>query len=594
MNLLIAFTIFTSIGFGRQDVISELLERMTTTEEVENIAIISITEDPFEYLQNDFSNNIPCVIYKKGNAGMFNKDIRKVLRRNLFFIVCCNVDESTLVEAGSVLQRLHSSKGLFIDNSNSTKSTEFFQWCWKNGFLDVLLWTRSSQNHILRYEQFPNFRTFKIEDVIKDDLFDAKKQLENLNGYPIRTIIANEPPRVIKYFNSRTNRTMIGGYFYDTFYNFVKNLNATFTQKKSAEKYDMDNFVKRVISKEVDICANPYVAGENYSHSFPLKTCRWDLMVPVVAVKSPYQYFILPFEGKVWVMVVLTLFYVSVMSSVMEFLVSGKFKWMQCFCEVLLRFLNMSSEAHLYNGFMRILALKLQVFLFAFVMNNLYLALLTTFLATDLPGTNIETLDELTKRNFKILGFQNVSEGVLKTINNATLTELFVIVTVEEINHSRDKLRNSSFAYSVADDKTYFILKQQERLKRPVFHVMEHALSVFQFGFMVPFDSPFLSPLNDFVMKIHDSGLLSKWQKDGIEHGKLSGVLEFMSEVDYGPYRPLHLLDLQFAWLILLFGGISTVLVFSMSWVLHFVTYSNSKTSLSVRSRNYKPDFTIL
>lgn len=310
------------------------------------------------------------------------------------------------------------------------------------------MWTRSSQNHILRYEQFPNFRILKIEDVEKDVLFNGWTQLRNINGYPIRTVIANEPPRVMKYLNSKTNKTAFGGYSYNILDNFVKYVNATLVKFDFTESYNMETFLKLIISREIDICVHPYMSGEDHSISFPIKTLRWEIMVPLGGKCEPYLYFILPFEEEVWVVILLTFVYITIVSSLMQFLVSGKFKWMESFCEVLLRFLNMSSEVPLYNGIINILALKFQLLVFGFIMNNLYLAHLTTFLATDLDVKNIDTIEELVQRDIKLIGLHFETERLLKLANHEHFERILIGVPSAEMNLQRNKLRNTSCAFA--------------------------------------------------------------------------------------------------------------------------------------------------
>lgn len=87
----------------------------------------------------------------------------------------------------------------------------------------------------------------------------------------------------------------------------------------------------------------------------------------------------------------------------------------------------------------------------------------------------------------------------------------------------------------------------------------------------MPIDSPFLAPFNDYLIRIQQFGLTSKWEKYGVATGKLSGELEIMHEEDYGIFRPLCLSDLQFAWLCLVIGNGLGALLFLGLWFNHFV-----------------------
>lgn len=518
---------------------------------------------------------IPYVLFKKGDAKNFNRDLRIVLKKKLFFIVCCDDDKDTLLEAATVLRTFHSSKGLFLNNNNLTSPTTFFQWCWQNGFLDVLLWTRSSPNNILRYEQFPNFRVLKIPEVIKGELFNAEKQFRNINGHPIRTPAINDPPRVLKYFNPKINKTVLGGYSYKILDTFIRNVNGTFSDMTFIKKIDIQYIEKLVVAGDIDIFVHAYIPGINYSISYPISTPRWEIMVPVEGKLDPYLYFILPFEKEVWLAILITLFYISVMSSFVQYAISGKFKWLDCCCEVLLRSLNMSSEVPLHNRVVILVAFKLQLILFAFIINNLYLANLTKFFATDSLITKVDTLDALIQKNIKVLFFSYEADYYIRISNNKAFEKNIVRVSLPELDQLRNKLKNTTFAYTLGEDRTFYYFKQQERLKRPLFRVMEDCLMILQFGFPMPLDSPFLTPLDNFITRILQSGLIHKWEKDGIDDGILSGDLDIMKE-DFEDFRPVYFRDLHFAWLCLIIGITMSILAFIGSWI-SFLSFKKNR-----------------
>lgn len=180
--------------------------------------------------------------------------------------------------------------------------------------------------------------------------------------------------------------------------NFVNNVNRTFTWLKNIRNFNHQDFRRRILMREIDICAHMYSFEKNFSNSSPVKALKWIIMVPAKGRLDPYLYFLLPFQRAVWYAILLTICYISALISVMEYVVSRRLKWMICFSEILLRFLYMPSEVPVRNSSIKISACKLQVIVFAFIVNNLYLAHLTTFLSTDLVVHNVETIEEMIKK----------------------------------------------------------------------------------------------------------------------------------------------------------------------------------------------------
>lgn len=567
MKLLLTLAIYLPLGISQVDIVTNLIERIIYTEQIKNIVIVSSEEDPFDYFQRSALIKTPYIIFNQEEAGNFNTDLKPVLRRKLFSIVCCDIEKDTWRKTGLVLKTFHSETILFIDENNSTIQKKFFKWCWQHGFLDVLLWSNSTQN-LFRYEQFPNFRIITIQDSVNEELFNSKNQLKNINGYPVKTPIFNNPPRVIKYFNYNINKTVIGGYSYYLLDAFVKSVNGRLIELH-LPKYNVLDFTERIIAREIDICVHPHINDIKMALSYPIYTVKWQLMVPVQGELDPYFYFILPFKHKVWLAIMWTFCYISVSMSLIQLVVTGKIKLAKCMCEVLLNILSMPLETFKRNETITIMVFKFQVLLFAFIINNLYHAHLKTYMTTDLIINTIDSLEELRKSGTKILCSYIESTYYIHHLDLDK--DLLMIASEEELHHQKNTLKNSSYAYMITEDKYWFYSKQFEKLSRPIFTLVKDSLAFFQLGLSMPTDSPFLLPFNDFLMRVHQSGFILKWEQEGVNSGILSGDLDVRHFEDHLSYRPLKVADLKFAWLCLTVGCGSAALVFSVSWLMYFI-----------------------
>lgn len=567
MKLVTVFIIFCLFRVGWQHHVAKLIERIITYENIENIVFLKISQVVPDWLPKDIPKNIPWVVFNKGDSEEFNKEIGKILHKNLFFIVCCDVEEATLSETIQLLREFRqSAKGLFISDNNSSDFRKFFQWCWENGFLDALLWTQLHPDTLFRYEQFPNFRFWKIQDVTTDKLFNSHRQLKNLNGHPVRTPLFNEPPRVITYFNEMTNKTVFGGYCYDLLFNFIKLKNGTLS-RLDIENYDMKAFINKAVARELDISAHPYYPGTNYSISSPIFYYRYGIMVPVEGQLASNLYGIAPFENMVWLTILITFIYISIVSSFMDFLVSKSLKCMESFCDVLLMFLNMAAEKTFKNRSLIILASRIMILAFVFILNNLYNAHLTTFLVSEVNVRQVETLEELFTKDIKVLTSE--SKIVSDVVGQENFEKHFVKVSYFELKQYRENLRNTSIAYTGTEEMIKFLFKQQQKMKRPNFYFLKECVTTIPLGLFMALESPFLQPFNHYLQRTLQAGLISKWRDNAFKHKIGEYSLNISMEDDQEGYRPLNVFDLEFAWILLLIGYGSAVLVFAGSWLFY-------------------------
>lgn len=125
---------------------------------------------------------------------------------------------------------------------------------------------------------------------------------------------------------------------------------------------------------------------------------------------------------------------------------------------------------------------------------------------------------------------------------------MIVISDVKKMNRQMDKLMNTPFAFTIAEDKRSFIFKQQGA-SAPTFSRNE------SLSYNVPiwdtnangqffFDAiQWFFAENSSIWTIIPMGKGLAWV------GVLSGSLTLMEEHDYKVFRPLKLSDFQFTWI---------------------------------------------
>ncbi|XP_055910522.1 uncharacterized protein LOC129944885 [Eupeodes corollae] len=386
--------------------------------------------------------------------------------------------------------------------------------------------------------------------------------LRNLNGFIFRSAIYTDIPRIFKYTDEHGHKK-IGGYAIKLFKCFLQQHNATFAEVniEHLESSFMPAVTQATLSNDIDISLNPYSRIESLGMCYPFGLLRLVILAPINNHIDSNEYFLRPFSPTVWLFFGVT-FNFLVAVNVLRNVCRGRPAdiW-QCLSQIYLPLLNHSTERPLDHGGHRIQA---QIQLFAFVIVNVYLVYLTSFLTVFIEIKQFRTIKDLIENECPVLfvnyDWQRFANAEKQTVNFAAIVKTINYGIFAKAAYSPTSMTNNYYAIAIASDKAKFLVKFHKSRR-----IVEEFLNdYYHLGFHVVQHSPFLDILDDFIIKLMETGLLSKWKSDVFSEVKKYNLINKTGEKlnENNPPLPLTLYHLKFAWICLASGLIFAVLVF--------------------------------
>ncbi|XP_055910523.1 uncharacterized protein LOC129944886 [Eupeodes corollae] len=387
--------------------------------------------------------------------------------------------------------------------------------------------------------------------------------LRNLNGLKFRSAFNQDIPKVYRYFDEY-GQEKIGGYIARLFKNFLQRHNATVTQVKikDLKTNHINTIVQATLSNEIDISLNTYSPVRRLESSYPFYLLNWVILVPANRRLDSNEYFLRPFSPTVWLCFALTFIYL-ISVNVLRNIFSGRPAniW-QCFSELYLTMLNMPTERPINRGYL----IQIQIEIFAFILINVYLVYLTSFLTIFIKIHQYRTIGELIENNFPVLLIFYEWHTISTSDKHPTNFEKIVrLVDYQTFINEAYSSTNNSHGLAIGSDVASFLMEYQ-KTKR----VVEGSLECYHLGFLLLRNSPFLEILNIFIIDVMQTGLIDKWQYDvRAEVTKLRLINKTRVGMDGDKLLPLTLYHLKFAWICLSCGLILAALVFACE---HLIT----------------------
>ncbi|XP_055910481.1 uncharacterized protein LOC129944845 [Eupeodes corollae] len=569
--LLVLLPIHTTSTFIQ---IKDIIERTSKEKDISTIAFFGqIYEFELELVMLAEANaNIPRMLYSESYgelyfAGDFNK--------NILLVACIDLwQRSMLNRIDNAFRGIHAaSRSIFLVPGERYKNlrylVEHFEWCWSRGFVNVLVIFLET-NETFSYTPFPRMHVFRRTlDADEGTLFPDR--FDNLMGFPIRTPLQYDPPRVYTYVDN-LGRQILTGYCAELFLAFLQRHNATLEEVRinNSTDYNMPAIVQLINRAKIDISIHTYMDIGGIRSSYPVRMMQWCIMVPSQGEINAYWYFIRPFQLQLWLSCLGVLIGLSFLVALEERLQGVHYDFGRSCCDVFRFFLclpsNDSRPFELRRGFRKIL-----IFMLGFMLTNLYLAYLTSFLAKIILKPQIQTLAELVTKNISILTLDFEIPIVLK---NRGLPEgferLLVPISATTISRPEHLMNNRSLAYTITDDKAMFVLMQQIHLRQPRYKIVDECVSTIPIGFLLAKQSSFEKILNRFILRASACGFIYKWWSDMYATGLKAGILKVIPSTGKQTL-PLTMQHFQFAWIALVGGLLLATICLVLEKIVHMV-----------------------
>ncbi|XP_055846357.1 uncharacterized protein LOC129912232 [Episyrphus balteatus] len=501
------------IGFENNEFLHNFLAQN------DNIPVIIFTSPPRFYHKEQFYRNAILVVQYCDKIGyIFSNLIRYIrVRKNVIII---------------------------SDNIETMKSG--FNYFQRNNFTRIFGTDRKSQYAFLPYSNNP------VQEISQAK--PLPNPLENLNGYVFRAGVQYDSPRVF-WYSDKSGQTKIAGYAGELFLNFLQKHNATI-EAIFIKNFKSQFTYREIITHKMDVKMVAWNGNERVRLSYPLARVGWVIMVPLNGHLNPNQYFLRPFSLTSWICIGISFVFIVFMDLLKDRLTEQPVNTWKCTARTVLTLLNMPANGKIHRAY----RFHCQVMIFSFVLVNLYLISLTSFLTVFIKVKQYDTIEELIDNNVPMMVSPFGYEIVLSKIADKGIEKILKKFDEETVLNARTYYTNTSYAYANDIDSAEFFLKLHAKYSKPKYHLIRESYQDHFIGFLQNRDSPFIEILDRCIIQSMSGGLLDKWTSDAVEIVRQGKFVQ--RSTGRKILRPLTIDHLQFAWTVHHLGVLFSVVVF--------------------------------
>ncbi|EDW40980.1 GM19390 [Drosophila sechellia] len=291
-------------------------------------------------------------------------------------IIACFKDSTrnrTLNGVKELLWGLQYLPMLFVVESNMDF---YFQQVLSYGFIHVLALNFMNRS-LYTYKPYPKVEVHQIKDM---QTFYELTKLRNLQGQVVRTSVETMTPRCFRYRN-RHGQLVYAGYMYRMVKEFIKTYNGTEEHVFGyVDTIPYKEGLAALKNGEIDMMPRIMHSLEWYYfyRSHILYNIKTYIMVPWAEPLPKSLYFIQPFRSTVWITIIVSFVYASIVIWWIRFRQQGNSSLSQSFMDVLqlLFLLPVSKIWHFNMGTHQVVSF-IVLFVVGFMLTNLYTAQLS-------------------------------------------------------------------------------------------------------------------------------------------------------------------------------------------------------------------------
>ncbi|XP_073845227.1 uncharacterized protein [Musca autumnalis] len=440
-----------------------------------------------------------------------------------------------------------------------------YEWVWMKQFTNTAVVT--VRNNVFILDPYPTPTLVNITESWQPESFFVDNS-KDFKGYVINTPIRYDLPRVFYLKHPRIGartKHQVTGVSGKIFTAFISSINATFnetwTDGMEMEPVDINNVLKMIEEKHIEISMNSYTGmlGDSAGSSYPIGINDWCIMVPYRNRSPEHMYLQNCFQEHTWFLICFSTLYITIgiwlcsPSNSRDLSLS----FLQAICSMLLivplRVLVIPS------GRMHFIFILL--FLMGFFITNLYVAKMSSFLTTTTEQPQINTVQDVIDAGLKIMVMDYEYEIVLSNNYPQRFMDLMVRVSKAKMDEHRDRF-NTSYGYSVQSDRWNFLNIQQRYLRKPVFRLSQICLGPYYHVFPLQRDSHLASPLQSFIMFASQLGLITFWKNEAFVDALYLGYVRMILVND--SLVPLSTSYFRSIWYVWWFGLTLSGLVFCL------------------------------
>ncbi|KAH8266064.1 hypothetical protein KR038_001857 [Drosophila bunnanda] len=439
----------------------------------------------------------------------------------------------------------------------------YFEKALQNGFLHTLA-LNSMNGSLYTYTPYPKIQIHQLEQI---ENFYKLTALKNLQGIAVNITGETMTPRCFHY-NNRQGEKVYAGYMYKLVKGFIKAYNGTERMAYANEEViPYEELKSELLSGHIDMMPRiiHILEWQYFYRSYILYNIKTFIIVPWAEPLPKSLYFLKPFVWTAWLTVMGSLIYSSIMIWRLKHRQKDASTLSSNFLDVLqwLFQLPVSHNWHYKLGLHRVIAF-LVLFTVGFILTNLYLAQLSSFLTTGLFKKQLNTFQDLFREN-RTLILESFDIEVLHNMTRDKLIQpefenIVVSTSIAEVFSHRKSL-NTTYVYTAYEDRIEFELYQQKYLRVPIFKRLNDIYDQRPVFVALRHGLPYVELFNDYLHRIWESGILAKFQSETLNEGISSGEISFRHSTS----REIHVFDMEFyyfAYILLGVGWSISIIVF--------------------------------
>lgn len=478
-------------------------------------------------------------------------------------VIACLRDSTgnrTLNGIKQLLWGLQTLPMIYVLNS---RMDVYFEEALHKGYLNVL--ALNLQNGLLyTYEPYPKIKIHQLDQIEK---FYKLTKLRNLQGIDVNITGETMTPRCFHYNNSQGEK-VYAGYMYKLVKEFMNTYNGTERMAYADveiipyEELKSELFIGHIDMMPRIIHTLDWVYFYRSPVLFNIKTF---IIAPWAEPLPKSLYFLRPFTLTAWLTMMASLTYASIMIWRLKYRQKDSSNLSSTFLDILQWFFSLpiSHIWHYKLGLHRVLAF-LVLFTVGFILTNLYLAQLSSFLTTGLFKRQLNTFEDLFRENRTLIleswDFAVLHNMIREKLIQPEFGRITLETSIAEVFSHRKSL-NTTYVYTAYEDRIEFELYQQKFLRVPLFKILDDIYDQRPVFVALRHGLPYVELFNFYLQQIWESGILLKFQSDTLSEGISSGQISFRKSTS----REIHVFDMEFyyfAYILLAVGWSISAIVF--------------------------------
>lgn len=464
---------------------------------------------------------------------------------------------------------------------------QIYEWVWKKQFTNTALIT--VRNYVFRHEPYPTPNVVNMTENWTAKSFFVRTG-GDFQGYVINTPVRYDLPRVFYMTKQpQANRPThpVSGVSGKMFTAFVKSINATFNESQTDNlenvPLDINEIIRMIEEKKIEISMHSFTGmfNSNAGASYPIGINDWCIMVPFRDRSPEHGYLRNSFHQYTWYLICFSVLYCTVgiwiCSPVSKRDLSLSF--LQAICSLLL----IAPLRILQIPTLQIRFIFLLLFVMGFLITNLYVSKMASFLTASPEQPQINTVQDVIDTKLPIM----IMDYEYEILESYHYPQMFMDLLVKANKYEMDKHRdrfNTSYGYSIQSDRWNFLNIQQRYLKKPLFRLSQICIGPYYHAFPLQKDSHLSRPLQSFIMATSQVGLMTYWKKEAFADALYLGYVRMLIVKE--SLLPLSTSFFRSIWYVWWMGLIISGVAFCLE--MKGVTWQNSK---EVCSRTLKKLF---